>query len=86
MGERKNWSDVLHLQMCGAYDVVLLSSILRQKPLSPNNRHWKKMNMSRAMLMILLMPLEDMIHLANSSIVCHSNAVAGQVLKKVKNG
>jgi hypothetical protein len=83
MGERKNWSNVLHLKMRGEYDAVppLPSSILRQRPLSQNNRQWKRnMMMSRVMVLILLTPLEDVIRLAISS-MCHSNA-AGQESKK----
>ena len=84
MGERKNCSNVLpfFLEMCGEYDGVL-SSILRQRPLSPNNRQWRNMNMSTMMVLILLGLFEDVIRL-NSS-MCLSNA-AGQVLLKKKNG
>ena len=67
--------------MRGEYDAVHLSSlILGQRPMSPNNRQRRNMNMSRAVMLILLMPL--VIRLANSSM--YSNA-AGQELKK-KNG
>ena len=66
--------------MGGEYDAVHLpSSIPRQRPLSLNNRQRRNMNMSKAMMIILLTPLEDVIRLANLS-MCHSNA-AGQGLK-----
>ena len=78
MGERKNQSNVLHLEMSGEYDAVPLpSSILRQRPLSQNNRQWKRnMKMSKMMMLILLTPREDVIRFVMSS-MCHSNAAGG---------
>ena len=67
MEERKNWSNGLHSEMGGEYDAVhRSSSILRKRPLSPNNRQWRNMKRSRSK-MLLLTPLEDVIRLVNSS-------------------
>jgi hypothetical protein len=81
MEERKNWSNVLHLEMGGEYDAVhRSSSILRRRQLSPNNQQWRNTKMTRSKMLLSLMQLEDVIRLANSS-MCHPNA-AGQDLKK----
>ena len=81
MEDGKNWSNVLHFEMGDGYDAVHLSSlILQQRPLSPNNRWWRNVSLSRTMMLNLLRSLEDVIRLASSS-MCHSNA-AGLELKE----